>query len=142
MGSTESENLCWCHWVMYLSFWKHKFLVFHHSNLDFWVLSDGNNGWKPSQTKFYFVGPTCFENLVTKTEWYDPKSPSSKQAQNDPTLYDQLCTVWFGEEYIYIYIYICFFFLHFFSLESENSNLNLDFIIKQLEPKYNVFVTN
>ena len=40
--------------------------------------------------------------------------------------------------YIYIYIYI----LHFYSLESENSNLNLDFIIKQLEPKYNVFVTN
>ena len=28
----------------------------------------------------FFVGSTCFENSVMKTEWYDPKTPSSKQA--------------------------------------------------------------
>ena len=27
-----------------------------------------------------FVGPTYFKNSVMETEWYDPKSPSSKQA--------------------------------------------------------------
>ena len=55
-GPTKSLYLRWCHWELVLSFWKHLIVVscFHHSNSNFWILSDGNKCWKPSQTNFFF----------------------------------------------------------------------------------------
>ena len=68
MDPTEFEYLHWCHWVSYLSFWKHPFLVsyFHHSNSIFWVLSDGNKSWKPCQTRIFLWDPRVLRTQLWK----------------------------------------------------------------------------
>ena len=68
MGPTESLYLCWCHWVSFLSLWKHPFAVscFHHFNSNFWVLSDGNRCWKPSQTKNFLWDPHVLKTQLWK----------------------------------------------------------------------------
>ena len=57
-----------CHWNSILKNWKHLFLVsyFHHSNSNFWVLSDGNKSWKSSQTRIFLWDPRVLRTQLWK----------------------------------------------------------------------------
>ena len=84
MGPTKSLYLPSCHWTLDLNFWKLLIFVFsfHHSNSNFWVLSDGNITQKTSQTTFFFVRPTSFGPWVMETRWYHSVLCQSKQPLN------------------------------------------------------------
>ena len=81
MGPTKSLYLSSCHWTLDLNFWKLLISVFsfHHSNSNFWVLSDENITQKTSQTTCFLWDPWVLDYELWKLSditqfWANPNS--------------------------------------------------------------------
>ena len=128
MGPTEFEYLHWCHWISYLSFWKHPFLVsyFHHPNSIFWVLIDGNKGWKPCQTRIFLWDPRVLRTQLWKLSDMIQKHPHlNKLSDSRVNIYARR----HGMEWIFFFILIFYmgFFFWIVKFGHTGYSINLNF---------------
>ena len=68
--------------ITHISVHQNFVFSFHYPSLKFLSFEWRKHHPKIKPNKIFSMGPTCFGNLVIKTEWYHSKSWWSKQALN------------------------------------------------------------